>query len=405
MPIARDLWSLLLVVALAACAAPQAPQPTAAPAATQPVATQPPAAATAPAAPTTVSAATIVAQPATEVPPQATPVSATATRAPTSVGPERVLSLQEPRLQGGDVRAVQQRLLDLGYWQVGVVDGVFGPQTEAAVRLFQEENGLAVDGVVGPQTRARLSSAVPTGATVPIVVRTSSSYLLGGAQAGTWLEAPTAAPLLAGGERYRVLSGLSAETTAVGSRPEQREEICPQAYVVNLEPDASDDAVAVGGDWPLQPRTPRNLPQNDPALSQAAAAFIQSKGIPQPEVRISWATRIDLEGDGSAEVVVAATRVSVEDPTDAGAGDYSFVAVQKNVNGTPTLVELSGNYFPQAGDFVAPSTYRVLGVLDLNGDGVLEVVVDGAYYEGAFTTAFQVEGGVARALLTTGCGV
>src|SRR5665647_2547214 len=54
-------------------------------------------------------------------------------------------------LQGDDVAELQERLLALGFTP-DRVDGVFGANTEQAVRGFQRGGGLAVDGCLGPET-------------------------------------------------------------------------------------------------------------------------------------------------------------------------------------------------------------------------------------------------------------
>ena len=52
---------------------------------------------------------------------------------------------------GGEVKEVQRRLKEWGYY-TGGVDGIFGSGTRAAVVAFQKKNGLAADGVVGAAT-------------------------------------------------------------------------------------------------------------------------------------------------------------------------------------------------------------------------------------------------------------
>lgn len=41
------------------------------------------------------------------------------------------------------------------------VDGIFGPKTDAAARLFQMMKGLVSDGIVGPLTWAALEAGPP----------------------------------------------------------------------------------------------------------------------------------------------------------------------------------------------------------------------------------------------------
>ncbi len=70
----------------------------------------------------------------------------------------------------GDLVAHVQRALGL------TADGVFGPQTDSAVRAYQARAGLAVDGVVGPITWASLfekqaSTAAVGGDNVPTAVK------------------------------------------------------------------------------------------------------------------------------------------------------------------------------------------------------------------------------------------
>jgi N-acetylmuramoyl-L-alanine amidase len=63
----------------------------------------------------------------------------------------RLLFLRPPFLRGDDVATLQRRLNMLGF-HAGREDGIFGPQTERALREFQLNFGLAVDGQCGPAT-------------------------------------------------------------------------------------------------------------------------------------------------------------------------------------------------------------------------------------------------------------
>lgn len=54
-------------------------------------------------------------------------------------------------MSDGNVSIIQTRLSNLGY-SIGPIDGIFGENTEEAIKNFQETNHLDVDGIVGRDT-------------------------------------------------------------------------------------------------------------------------------------------------------------------------------------------------------------------------------------------------------------
>jgi len=54
-------------------------------------------------------------------------------------------------MSGDDVMTLQTRMMELGY-NTGRPDGVFGAQTDVALRSFQRECGVTSDGICGPAT-------------------------------------------------------------------------------------------------------------------------------------------------------------------------------------------------------------------------------------------------------------
>lgn len=78
---------------------------------------------------------------------------------------------------GDTVSSLQTQLKRLSYY-TGSVDGVFGNQTEAAVRAFQQASQLPVDGKVGTQELAALEYRLPVAAVqAPAPIALSRSQL------------------------------------------------------------------------------------------------------------------------------------------------------------------------------------------------------------------------------------
>jgi peptidoglycan hydrolase-like protein with peptidoglycan-binding domain len=90
------------------------------------------------------------------------------------------------------IKRIQQVLKEAGYYR-GAIDGIFGPQTFAAVKGWQHQNNLTVDGIVGPQTLAAMGlsgSSSPGSGSTGETIGISPSPSGGGAASGDATDDP-----------------------------------------------------------------------------------------------------------------------------------------------------------------------------------------------------------------------
>lgn len=255
------------------------------------------------------------------------------------------------------------------------------------------------------------SRAVVETAVYPIV-DVSSGCLLGGSRGGKWLKAEETAASLGVDEQYRLYDLSGEVATRTGAKPESQGAPCDETLYVKFQPETTGARhIAVGGQWNPMPRKPTLLDPNNAVYRDAVAEVLKKNGIRNPQVELSKIVRVDLDGDGVDEVIVSATRVARMGEetggnisTNSNAGDYSLVMLRKVVKGKVQTIVLDGQYHPKAAQGGAPNEYELTAVLDLNGDGVMEIIVNGGYYEGDWMTVYSIEGNKATDVLTCGCG-
>ena len=96
--------------------------------------------------------------------------------------------------QGPYVTMAQVELMNRGY-SVGAsgADGIFGKDTEKAVKAFQGDEGLTPDGIIGPKTWEALDKAEPTPlytVTIPHVTKARAATIVAQYEGATMTEEP-----------------------------------------------------------------------------------------------------------------------------------------------------------------------------------------------------------------------
>jgi hypothetical protein len=224
------------------------------------------------------------------------------------------------------------------------------------------------------------------------------------AKDGSFIAGEKAVPLVKGGEEYTLYSMTRKTGKTRGKKVEYQDEGINN-YVIPVSPPAKvgGSVYGIAGDWNALPRVPKALGVTNKTYQAEVAKILTARGLQGFKVNLTGVHRVDLEGDGVDEVILSATtREAAKGMTDKRIVYYSFVALRKIVDGKVKTVLLEGDFTGPVDGNWGINRYRLGAVLDLNGDGVQEILVDYEYHEGGGVTAFEVKGGEVKAV--AGCG-
>lgn len=271
-------------------------------------------------------------------------------------------------------------------------------------RLSKNRTSLIIGAVFA--TWLALAASART-AELPTFVELPAGYIIGAHSGGKWLPSEQAGKALEPGRKYRLFTLSGEAGRATGGKAAPNPDVCPDVWQQELTPASENQAIAVSAPWNPMPRTAKAADKTQEVYLNAVRDFLITKGIRKPVVKITQLLRVDLEGDGEDEVLVSATHYRGEGdavPHSTSAGGYSFVMLRRVVNGKVQTQLIQGEFYSSEKESAVPNRHQVTALLDLDGDGRLEILVQSMYYEGGATAVWRLSAGKIEKVLVMACG-
>jgi hypothetical protein len=258
---------------------------------------------------------------------------------------------------------------------------------------------LALIGATACSSRASQQPWTP-GA----IIDAATGQLYGAARQGRWVAPAGIDPQALQGREFIHYDreGVRGATTRLRSQPTAETCSNPTYRPVAASPGPAPGTY-LAADWDAAPRAATRLGLDNATYRAVVSDWLATRDLTDPAPQLAQALRVDLDGDGRDEVILAAERQRGS-ITSTRAGDYSVLLLrlweQDRVVTRPLLADL---YPHDCTAECAPRRYRVFSTLDLNGDGHLEVIVTIQDYEALSQAIYSLDD-LGQVRLSWNCG-
>lgn len=260
------------------------------------------------------------------------------------------------------------------------------------------------------QARPVEASIAPSPVTALIgVTKEEVSCVIGGGSNKMLVDGKTAAASLSHKQAFSLMSlgGPVQNVFTVGlPKPLSGGEECSDQFEQELTfipGTLTNDMVALTGSKAQStrflPKTLQIRPADYKPAVEIVDAYLRGEGLKDPVVKIKQAIEVDLDGDGSLELVINAVN---SERGDTKKGEYAAILVKSK---TADTIALSANISLEDAD--SPSVLWeniIVSIVDMDLDGLFEIVLYGWFLEGDGWEVYEFDGSVRKPALICGCG-
>lgn len=249
----------------------------------------------------------------------------------------------------------------------------------------------------------------------PIVI---GSVFMGGSLDGIWKGSDEVAKEIKGNEEYSLYSLNQYLGTAPGSSIYYSDASGCELVNIEYDKDSTSNVIGVQADWNPMPRKSTFNDFKNEDYMFVIAEILKGYGLKDIPIIIKQVIKTDLDDDGTDEIIISAENITAYVKNENGEiaepdfskcepNTYSIVVLLKTMNDETKTIELSKSLYidQEQIQYDCPTINNITSVIDLNGDGKMEIVIGYSYYEGYGYYIYEIKDYEASLIYSNGDGL